>query len=330
MLEIQKRHKEKHAAANQEKKRLDAQAADLAEQLTKLEPLTGLDAQLHTAEALYQEWLDTAQAISKGVELQRQWHAATRAQQHCGAVADTLDALVVPPELTPTEHAAKLIAELTKVTILREQAAAECAATTALVEPPRLPATEPLAELAKAIDRFERAVARASGEDASLRDLEAPPVLDNEFTLRRLIGELTGTQTECQRIGAEHESLQPLRPVPEPESLTALQTLADALQHWHHEVTRRQQAHATLANLQPLPVADDPSPLARTIDQLQAAAEQCAVQQIAWQAVSAEYAAAGEELAAVASETTCPTCGQAFDPQRLLDVTVSQGGHPHG
>lgn len=330
MLEIQKRHKEKHAAANQEKKRLDAQTAELAEQLTKLEPLTGLEAQLHTAEALYQEWLDTAQSIAKGAELQRHWQAAAHTRQHCGAVAASLESLAAPPELTPTDPCVKLIAELLKVTSLREQAHAECTATVALAEPPRLPATEPLADLASAIARFEREVARASSEDHSLRELIPPPVLDNEQTLRRLIDDLVETQAERQRIGAEHESLRPLRPMPEPESVAALLTLTDALEHWHQEVSRRERSASALANLRLLPAADDPLPLARVVEQLQLAAEQCAVQQIAWQALSAEYAAAGEELAAAASETTCPTCGQAFDPQRLLDVTVSHGGHRHG
>jgi DNA repair ATPase RecN len=330
MLEIQKRHKEKQAAANQEKKRLDAQSADLAAQLTKLEPLTALDAQLHTAEALYQEWLDTTQAIAKGAELQRQWQAADRVQEHCGAVAAALEALAKPPEFTPTEPCAALIAELLSVASLRAQAAAECAATAALSEPPHLPPTEPLAEFARTIVRFECEVAHASSEESSLRGLEAPPVLDNELTLRHLIDELYGTHAACQRIGAEHESLRMLRPVPEPESVATLQALAVALAHWQNEVTRRQHAHAALASLQPLPAADDPSRLVQTIDQLQTALEQCAIQQVTWQAVCAEYAAAGEELAAAAEESTCPTCGQAFDPQRLLDVTVSHGGHHHG
>lgn len=330
MLEIQKRHKEKHAAANQEKKRLDAQAADLAEQLAKLEPLRGLEAQLHTAEALYQEWLDTAQSIAKGTELQQQWQAAAFAREHCGAEVAALKPLAPPPEPTPTEPCAALITELIKVARLREQAAAECTATAALAEPPRLPATEPLAELASAIARFEREMARASGEDASLRGLEAPPVLDNEQTLRRLIDDLVETQAESLRISEVYESLQTLRPIPEPESVTALVTLTDDLEHWQAEVTRRQQSHAAFANLRPLPEADDLLPLARAAEQLQAATEQCAVQQIAWQAVSAEYAAAREELATAASESTCPTCGQAFDPQRLLDVTDSHGGHQHG
>lgn len=330
MLEIQKRHKEKHAAANQEKKRLDAQAASLAEQLAKLEPLTGIDAQLHTAEALYQEWLDTAQSIAKGAELERQWQAAAFTRAHGGEVAKALVPLAMPPELTPLEPCAVLIAELLKLARLREQAQAECAATAALAEPPRLPATEPLAELARGIARFEREAARAGSEDQSLRELLPPPVLENEHVLQRLIGDLLETQAECQRIGSEHQSLGALRPCPEPQPISALQTLTAGLAQWEAEYARRQQSAQALAVLQQLPEAADPQPLVQVIEQLQTVAERCAIHQMAWQAVSAEYAAAGAELAAAASESTCPTCGQAFDPQRLLDVTASHGGHCYG
>lgn len=330
MLEIQKRHKEKHAAANQEQKRLAAQAADLAEQLTKLEPLTGLEAQLHTAEALFQEWLDTAQQITKGAELQRQWQAAAYAREHCGAVAASLESLAKPPELTPTEPCALLIAELVKVAGLREEAAAECTALTTLAEPPCLPPLEPLAELARAIARYEREVAKARGEDGALRRLDLPPVLESEAVLQRLIDELVTTQAESQRVGAVDRTLQKLQPLREPESVVALQTLCEALSHWHDELARRQQTAQTLASLQPLPEAADPQPLLRVINELQTAGEQVALQQIAWQAVIAEYAAAGEELAAAAAESTCPTCGQAFDPERLLDIALSGGGHHHG
>jgi hypothetical protein len=331
MLEIQKRHKEKHAAANQEKKRLDTQAADLAGQLTKLEPLTGLEAQLHTAEALYQEWLDTAQSIAKGAELQRQWQAAAFARECCGAEVAALKPLAAPPEQSPTEPCTKLIAELLRITDLRDLASAEAAATAGLIEPPRLPATEPLADLASTIARFEREVARAKSEDHSLRGLDVPPLLDNEQTLRRLIEDLVETQAERQHISVEHETLQVLRPTVEPESVAALLTLTDSLAHWQAEVSRRERSASALTNLQPLPAADDPLPLARVVEQLQLAAEQCAVQQITWQAVSAEFTTAGEELAAAAEESTCPTCGQAYDPQRLLDVTADAvGGHHHG
>lgn len=330
MLEIQKRHKQKQTDANQEQKRLAAQAAELTEQLTKLEPLTELDARLHTAEALHQEWLDIAQRIAAGAELQRQWHAAAQARQRCGAEVDALAALAKPPELPPTEPCAKLIADLLKVTAERERASAECAATTTLAEPPRLPATEPLGELAQAIARFEREVARARGEDAALRGLDLPPVLDNEQAVQRLIAELVATQAECQRVAAVEASLQELRAVPVPELVAELQTLCEMLEHWQREQTRRQRAAAALAELQPLPTAVDAEPLTRTIEQLQTAAEQFALQQIALQSISAEHAAAAEELAAVASESSCPTCGQAIDPQRLLDVTVSGGGHHHG
>ncbi len=331
MLEIQKRHKEKHAAANQEQKRLTAQAAELAQQLTKLEPLTGIDARLHTAEALFQEWQATAQAISKGAELQRQWQAALRAQEHCGAVSASLAALAAPPELTPLEPCAQLIAELIQVASIREQAAAESVTLSVLTEPPCLAPLEPLGELSQAIARFEREVAKARGEDTALRRLDLPPVLENQELLQHLIADLAETQTECRQVEAVARTLRVLQPLREPESVATLQTLCDALAHWQAELAVRQQMSQALASLPPLPEASDMQPLVRMIAELQTAREQAALQEIAWQAVSAEYTVAAEELAAAASEATCPTCGQPFDPQRLLDVTASAGGgHQHG
>ncbi len=141
MLEIQKRHKEKHATANQEQKRLAAETAEIAANLAKLEPLAGIDAQLHTAEALHQKWLDIAQRIAAGAQLHQQWQAAALEQQHRAAEQSALTPLTAPPELTPTEPCVALIANLVTVSLEISRAAAETAATATLTEPPSLLAT---------------------------------------------------------------------------------------------------------------------------------------------------------------------------------------------
>jgi hypothetical protein len=330
LMEIQKRHKDKHGDAKQEKGLLEKKSRQVNDQLAVLAPVVDLDDRLHAIEDLHDEVLQLRCRLSKAradaADLEAQAEQLAEWQAH----AEVLARLPSPPGLFSVTPLAELIADLVTAkrdverTSLQVTALSAVAhppsmhnvvaledlastllqqsndvkrgnaiqqALTPLTDPPAISPTEPLWQTVTDLERATEQQLLATARTDTLIRLAEPPNLGDEADLRHRLIALTTSEREAALCAAQWESLQAVAPPPPPSETLSLEIAVSQLET---ALDDEQSCHANLT------VATE------------------------------ERTEAARELRELAAGSQCQFCGSPLDPDRVLaHATTGHGCHAH-
>lgn len=279
LVEMQKRHKEKHAQAKRERTRLEQRATEVNRELERLQPVVTLQAQLDALEELYDAWQACAQSIAAGRLLMDRWRSLHRQRA-------------------------------------RDQQ--QLAALSSLAEPPALHETARLRENLNERHNWQRSHGQFQQQRQSLSLLAAPPALEETATLQRVLSDLRSIRTQQQQL-AERQSVWNQLPAPpavdDPQPLRNL--LQDLRSATAAQASARAR-HAALEMLVECPALESLEAAQRLQRDWQTAlaeVQRCATEQAQ---ISEELMVLEQELQQQSDGQTCPTCGAELDGERLL------------
>jgi len=331
LVAIQKRHKEKHNESQREKTRLEAESRQLNTELEQLEPIVDVDHRLTTLEATFDE-LSQATAWLQNAETKL---AALRDQTDAVAcqteLAGSFDTLTAPPQLTPAEPLAALLAALEVAE--QKQAAAElrAAGLSALTAPPTLADSARLTAILDAIAPLEFAAERSAAEQAALAALSPAPQLEDADSLGRLIDRIAAASAAVEDARQTSAAMHSLAAPPELAAEAHLADLLASHEQLSKQVARWQETYALLEHCEAPTAAASTAECETLLDQLTRGEAQAATHAAALAATNAELAAAAEQLRAEAAYGVCAACGGALDPDRVLArAAAGLGVHDHG
>ena len=291
LVEMQKLHKDKHAEAKRDKRRLEAESSQLNVELSALEPIVPLDAQLEEAEQAYALLLKETAAIE---ELDRQLQGIIRQSATLDRLEALADALAV---LTP---------------------------------PPELPSVERLEEAIDAQEHVSRDLMIIAERLKSLGELPAPPVMQDAAALEVCLRDLSDVAQHARGNDERHHCLQHLCAPPTLLDVSSLQEVIEQLaalqqqsQHWDEDCALLETLTA--------PAAQQPTSLIETaVCELEHASKELDEQQKLFESFGGALDIAAEELRAAAQGQSCAVCGAELDPDRVVQQAVSGlGDHAH-
>jgi exonuclease SbcC len=268
LVAMQKRHKDKHATAQREKNRLQAESKRVNVALGILEPVVDLDERLAAAREAYNE----VQGLARWVLAAEKGEAALRTQSarvhKFSALVGLLRQLSPPPEIVPAEPLQEFLAALLAAQWERDAAKSRADALAKLPFPPGMAPVEPLQNLIEAIVAAEAQLQAASSRADALRSLPQPPSLTPTEPSQTLI---RATETEEERLGtAESRTrvLVTLKAPPELRDTSALDELTAAIVRFTRHQDRAKRESTTLSRISAPPQLDDDDPLSRIVERL--------------------------------------------------------------
>ncbi len=294
-VEMQTLHKQKAAAAQRDKCRLETEAAQLNRELESLEPTTEIDDRLRELEQAYAELRDLAECIDQHSQDVAQLRARMQRMARHGAETQALAALPTPPEMLPLGPLVELIQQLQRVQRLADRSAAR-GSLEALAGAPELALVDPLDALLQRLGIAGSAQREAQAIKASLEQLSGPPVMHDLADMQRTVQRILEYQQDSQRWGQEQSVLAPSS---SPPQLAVAEAAAGSLQ----------QLIGTLKSA---------SDRAAACDALRGNAQ-------------ANLRATEDRISQwAAQEQVCPTCGGVIDADRLMErITALEGACLH-
>lgn len=325
LLEMQKRHASNIRDANARKKERENEAKQLNTVLKTLEPIPDLESRLREAEHLHAE----LQTLDRGVDdLTRaiaQLSRVEHAWRRCEATNQSLAPLSEPPVMAAEEAFAAEIEALLAANRLVDYGRSTTRALANLPAPPKLQDCQQLVELCASLGQSGEMVDRLAAQVAALGRLASPPILADESSLNRWLQQTdlaTNNAMACQQRLA---ALTPLAAPPALVSPNELSSHVESLSDADAKLATCRRSSDVLSRL-PVPPALVDATEVRSLADLLLQSEKAAndrgqcVDALA-EAV-AELAEVEEQVKLfVASDPTCPTCGAALDPQRLIAAT---------
>lgn len=291
LVEIQKRHKDKHAEAKREKGRLEEEARRVTAQLDVLAPVVDLDDRLRAVEDLHAEVIQLREQLDEARADAADLAAQTERLAQWQTRADVLTRLPSPPDLFPVVPLDRLAANLVRQAADVERNDAVHHTLTPLTGPPTLEPTEPLRQTVAHLERAANQQVAAMARHETLTQLASPPDLGNETELRHRLIALTKAQRQTELWAAQVELLHAVVEPPLPEETVPLATTLSQLDAAEREEQRGQDRLADAAD---------------------------------------ELAQVARELRELAAGSQCRLCGSPLDPDRVLaHAAAGLGGHAH-
>ena len=289
LLEMQRRHREKHTEKQRERTRLEAESKHVNAELEALQPATQLEQRLVDSEKAHLRLMQDAAGMLQFERENAMLAEGLTVVAQCQEQAETLAPLSAPPILAPVEPLASL---LDRIEDAHRQQARATARTQSLIsaEPP--PAWHETAELASLIARLaetQQIESVEAGRGAFLDVIALPPRQLDEASLKSLVGELAAAENGVRHAAAVLETTSAAAAFQSPDPTQPLELL--------------------LSDLQSL--------------SKQAFDLNCQLMQ-----VEEQLTGVAAELRELASDSVCPTCGAPMDADRLLANSLG-GGHVH-
>jgi len=331
LVEIQKRHKDKHDDAKREKKSLEAESRQVNAELAELEPVVEVDDRLTVLEAIYGEllaasaWLEAAEQHAAALEA----NAVAVAEQ--SLLCDTFAGLSAPPQLVLTEPLVQQIRALEVAA--RAQAVAEwrAAGLAQVPAPPEMQDADCLGTLIASLERLTADVQRGAAEQGALGALAGPPQLADTETLARSLERLVDARALLATAQAEQAALKALARPPEIVDVSQLVKQLSDHARLAMQVTDCQSQTKALAQLNAVPLAAQTSALADSIERFDRTAASLVDLADKVAVAHAELNTAADELRAAAAGARCGECGAELDPEQVIArATAGLGGHDHG
>jgi exonuclease SbcC len=330
LVQVQKRHKEKHSDAQREKNRLESESRQLNAELAELEPVVDVDHRLTALEEIYDRltvdvlWLETAE--KRVAELEGK--SAALAWQ--SRLAEAFAGLTAPPQLVATDPLENLI--LAIETAERKQTVAQWRADAlqTLPAPPPMHDIERFEALVESFDAVSVGVARGKAEQTALTQLIAPPQLADADRLDRLIERFAAIECSFASEQSEHAALDSLVQPPELVDVTRLAKLLGALAQTAAHVDHWQGEVGALGDFDAPPVETQTSACEELLSQLSRAQSNVDTLTGELATATAELSAAADALRSATAEAVCSVCGAELDADRVIArAAAGLGGHDH-
>lgn len=369
LVEIQKRHKDKHAEAKREKGRLEDESRRVNDQLAVLAPVVDLDDRLRAIENLYDEILQLGsrliEARTEALQLADQAERLAEWQAH----SDVLARLPLPPSLFPVTPLAELIADLKTAQQEVELTTSQVAALSTMVQPPSLydvvalkdltskllkqandvkqstaiqqslalltdpptiPPTEPLRQMVTDLERATVRQSEATARSNTLARLAAPPNLGDEADLSHRVITLTTAKRQAALWAEQSELLIAVNAPPE------LGDEADVRHRLIELIIAERQAELwaeqtkILFAVAPPPLPTETLSMVTEVSQLEAALRDEQCSHASLADATKELEEATRELRELAAGSQCRLCGSPLDADRVLALAATGlGGHAH-
>jgi hypothetical protein len=330
LVEMQRRHKEKLAERQRQKRDLEAESMRLTAELEQLAPVVDLDRRLKLAFDEYasllhlDELLQQAERDAAAIAVHTQIVTARRAEH------DALGRLQSPPELADPRPLQSLGAALAGAQTALQRATAESLTLDVLPLPPPLFDVATLSRTCQGLSDLTQVTECTESIQAVLLPLAPQPALAEVAARRQLIEQLAGA--EVQRLAAESRAavLHELDAPPFQADAAPLASAIHKLDAAQAQVRYEQQRVAACAAVAPPQADADILPLRDFVSKfseaqrrvLAAEREDCDAEQ--------QLLAVRTELRQFAATEVCPTCGGPLDAERLLErAALGLGGHGH-
>lgn len=331
LVEMQKRHKDKHAQAQRDKNRLEAEAKQVTAELESLEPAVELERRIHAIEQLHAEIQATADGIDEGDRLAANWEVQLKITLRHLTQVESLKSLDSPPVLADAKGLAEVIDELSAAQSSRARSVAYANALAELPAPPQLHETAALADLISRLIETLQQVSRFGKVRACVAALERPPELADTAGVEAAIEQLKTVSGDAVKLKARSAALNPVEPPPELKDETDLERRIQDLLDLTAVVQAGQRRTEALAALTAAPVPSETRWLEDCLARLSHAQRELDTHRTEATTLHNQLQAASETLRRFADDNLCPTCGGPFDADRVLASAVSGGGvHHHG
>jgi exonuclease SbcC len=328
LLEMQKRHKERLAEREGEKKRLEAESKQLTAVLEALQPAPAIDRAVRDAEEAHAALVQLAADIDQAVEDHCRLEIQTRAVACHAERSTVLSALSQPPELDDPRPIVQMIGDIAESEKVALFTSAKAETLVGLPGPPALAETGDLAGYCAALQRQSLQLEHASARQRTLENLLPAPQLADTQDLQRVAEDLSAIQQAVQNGARRGAALAGLASPPLLDDTADLATLLGRIEQATRECEKQIAASAAARIIEPPPAPVDVSHLAELNDRLALAATDVEQQTRQLAAATEALAEAAAALREAAMGSACPLCGSELDPDRLLALAAS-GGHGH-
>ncbi|QDT91924.1 AAA family ATPase [Gimesia algae] len=292
LIEMQKLHRSKVKAAQQEYQRQQAEQKQNAATLELLQPVPDLESRLETLDQTYQALQAEIQQIQQlEILIQGLTQASERVELYARRAACLSD---LPTELQQENERPLEVLVHRWQGIEQEQQRSQVAVTALLPLsiPPTIEDESALAELIKETELQSVICQYSVATHSCLEDLQDPPQLTSPDNLEKLIARLS---TAAERVQVDQQEAQILAKCVPPPELVDGAHLTQVCQQWtalETEFLERKQIHA----------------------KAEAAFERVCSELREW----------------VAENPTCPTCGAELEPDQFLQsAETGLRGHSH-
>jgi hypothetical protein len=309
---------------------LEAEAAIVGAELETLEATVPLGGRLEELEQQFQQ-LGTLEAeIESLIDFEAELAFREDRADALAAITETLGLLQTPPPLEDPdllELAIGRIETAARVSLRLRREAERLAGL------PSLPVMTDEAGLERLLVEIHDAtgrIQRLNEHRESLATLASPPAMEDSIALQALVQQLdratrdtSTSKTRCERLSKLIEPPQWLETGP-------LQAFTDHLQEQSRSVSEFERCAQVTSAIDPPPMIVDDAALALDLERLAVSLGRVTDMTHALVQIQSDLSEAEARLREAASSETCPTCGQSYDADRLMDLSGTLGGHAHG
>ena len=329
LVEMQRRHRDKHQDKQKEKGRLEVESQQLNAELAALQPTAEIDQRLRDAELLHQQLGLLASAMSELASETAHISQQLAVVAYHGSQASAMSELATPPELSAVQPLLELLSSLSEAHRDQQLAASRTAALHELSAPPDYVDTQELSRIGRELQEIISAERQFAAIHSQLQPLLPPPAYVPTAELQSLLGRLQSEVTAVSVLKRSHDALHELAGPPLQQQTQVMAGCPEVLIQEHASVQHLGGVTRVLNELElpPLPVPVDH--LANLIRELQVSAEQAQQLELAFNSINSEHAAVARQIRELATGQACPTCGAPLDPERLLALATCGGRHPH-
>jgi exonuclease SbcC len=330
LLEMQQRHKEKVTEARRQHQQLERQAAVVSAELEALEATVPLTDRVEQLERQFQRLGALEAAIKSLIDFESELAHREQRVEVLSATTDSLGLLKVPPVLQ--EHG-PLEIQIDRIELASADSVRlshEVSRLAGLPTPPVLADEAGLDRLVCETRDSTARLERLADQHIALAALASPPMVEDAIALHALVRQLERVTKDASTSQDQCEQLSRLSVPPNWGDTDSLQSFTQRLQEQSLNLIRFLRAAHITSSLTPLPAIDTDAALSGDLERLALAAGRVTDLMHGLLQLEADLSEAAARLREAASKETCPTCGQPFDADRLLELPPSVGGHAHG
>jgi DNA repair exonuclease SbcCD ATPase subunit len=330
LLEMQQRHKEKVTEARRQHQQLEAEAAIVSDELEALEATVPLAERLQGLEGEFQRLGALEAEIESLIDFESELAYREQRVDVLSAVTDSLGLLKEPPLLAEEDPLQTQIERLERAAADSIRLSREADRPSGLSSPPTLADDAALDRLVFETENAAARLRRLEGHHEALAVLIPPPMMEDAIALQAMLRQLERVAKDAATSKARCEWLSGLTEPPQWDDTGSLERVVQRLEEQSLNLqTLKRHAHIA-ADLVPPPLIGADSALTMDLERLAASTGRVTELVHCLLELDAELSEAAARLREAAASETCPTCGQPFDADRLMELPAALGGHAHG
>ncbi len=291
LVAMQKRHKEKQTEAKRDVRRLETEAEKVQRELETLEPVIALQSVVEKVEQQATELQHREEQIAALSRDLSQLIECGRKVRQFQTENDALNTLHLPPSMAKTDYLDSLIWDLNCERAACELGSARRTALRELQSPPELEEENSFSDLQGELRSALQKVNQVESRVAALTNLAEPPAQQNDREIWQVVQRMHGQMIAVERYQSERDLIDTISPLDVEEAPTSMEQL---ISEWNNAIQRQRKWQSQIAELQ------------------------------------GELEIVALDLRRFASESECPVCGGALDPDRIVErAAAGLGSHDH-